>query len=113
MVRLELDEQPEVLRGLLLQADVEVGAAAPLVGLGQQVAATGGQRPLPLHAFEPPDDLVEEDDGAALLRPLEFPDRPRELVLDRLQLTLHRLRDRRRLGARVAREGEERCPRQR
>ena len=77
------------------------------------VAATGGQRPLPLHAFEPPDDLVEEDDGAALLRPLEFPDRPRELVLDRLQLTLHRLRDRRRLGARVAREGEERCPRQR
>ncbi len=110
MVRLELDEQAEILGGLLLKPDGEIGTPAQLVGLGEEVTAAGGQGPLAQGAFQPEDDLVEQDDGSALLRPFELRGGARELFLGELDFALYGLRDRRargRLGGGAARGGED------
>ena len=86
---LQLDQLAEVLGGLLREADPEVGAAAVLVGLGQDVLAARRQRARP-ERLEPGDQLVEDHDRAALLRPVELGDGARERVLRGLHLELER-----------------------
>jgi hypothetical protein len=86
-VRPQLHQLPEVVRGLLREPDPEVGAAAVLVGLRQDVLAARRQRAR-AERLEARDQLVEDDDRAALLRPVELGHRPRERVLRGLHLGL-------------------------
>src|SRR5207249_11367925 len=76
---------------LLLEPDVVVGAAAQLIGLGEDLPPAGRQGSVTPQALEARDDLVEDDDRPALLSTVELRNGPYEQVLDGLQLALNRI----------------------
>jgi len=91
VVRLDEHDEPEVLRGLLLQADAVVRAAPILVGFDQDVPGSTGQVVAGPDRLEAGDDVVEANDRTTLLGALEVGDGSRERLLCCLDLQLNEL----------------------
>src|SRR5207247_3309083 len=91
VLRLELDERAERVGRFLLEPDVVVGAAAQLVGLGEDLPPAGRQGSVTPQALEARNDLVEDDDRPALLRTVELRNGPYEQVFDGLHPAMTRI----------------------